>query len=219
MRDLRFIRKIVLSTGLGLAVLTGLSASASAQNIFRESRQLQAAQQRAQIAHQRYLRTRRPSDYQAWQNAQAKVQREQFDYQRAASRSSSGGYYNNTGGFGNGVRSYRINRGGTYYNVDQRQVELLRSAVQQGYSQGYRQGQIDRQYRRSYNYGTHSLYRSGSYGYQSYVARDQYQYYFQQGFQRGYEDGFNSTYRYGARSGNGINILGGILNTILQVVD
>jgi hypothetical protein len=218
MKSLRNIKKFVMGASLGLAVMLGVTTSASAQNVSREMRQLQNAQQRAQIAYQRYQITRRPSDYRRWQMAQAKVQREQLQYQRAVARYNSGfGAYN--AGYNNASRMYRINRGGRYYNVEQRGVELLRSAVQQGYSQGYRQGQIDRQYRRSYNFGTHSLYRNGTYGYQSYVARDQYQHYFQQGFQRGYEDGFNSTYRYGVRSNNGINILGGILNTILQVVD
>jgi hypothetical protein len=218
MKSLRNIKNAVMGVSLGVAVMLGAATLASAQNVSHEMRQLQNAQQRAQIAYQRYQITRRPSDYRQWQIAQARVQREQLQYQRAVARSNSGfGAYN--AGYSSAPRMYRINRSGRYYNVDQRSVELLRSAVQQGYSQGYRQGQIDRQYRRSYNFGNHSLYRSGTFGYQSYVARDQYQYYFQQGFQRGYEDGFNSTYRYGVRSGNGINILGGILNTILQVVD
>ena len=207
-----------MGVSLGMVVLVGAAVSAYAQNVTREARQLQAAQRQAAVAYQRYQRTRRPADYRHWQNAQMRVQREQLQYQRAVARANNRGIYNAGYGYGS-PRMYRINRGGRYYNVDQRQVELLRSAVNQGYSQGYRQGQIDRQYRRGYNYGTHSLYRSGTYGYQSYVARDQYQYYFQQGFQRGYEDGFNSTYRYGVRSNNGFNILGGVLNTILRIVD
>ncbi len=218
MRDLRSIKKLFMGLSLGIVVLAGAAFSVSAQNVTREARQLQAAQRQAQVAYQRYLRTQRPVDYHAWQNASARVQREQMQYQRAIALANNRGIYNAGYGVG-GSRMYRIDRGGRYYNVDQRQVELLRSAVNQGYSRGYRQGQIDRQYRRSYNYGTHSLYRSGTYGYQSYVARDQYQYYFQQGFQRGYEDGFNSSYRYGVRSNNGFNILGGVLNTILRIVD
>ena len=214
-----------MGLGLGIVILTGAVVSATAQNVTREARQLQAAQRQAQVAYMRYQRTRRPIDYRIWQNAQARVQREQIQYQRAVALANNRGYYNDRGyynagyGVGGAPRIYRINRGGRYYSVDQRGVELLRSAINQGYNQGYRQGQIDRQYRRGYNYGTHSLYRSGTYGYQSYVARDQYQYYFQQGFQRGYEDGFNSTYRYGVRSGNAFNILGGVLNTILRIVD
>ena len=218
MTNLKSIKKLLMGVSLGLIVLVGAAISASAQNVERELRQLQNAQRQAQIAYQRYQRSGNPAHYRNWQNAQARVQREQLQYNRAVALTNSGyGAYRT--GYSNAPRMYRIYQGGRYYNVEQRGVELLRSAVQQGYSQGYRQGQIDRQYRRSYNYGTHSMYRSGTYGYQSYVARNQYQYYFQQGFQRGYEDGFNSSYRYGVRSGNGFNILAGVLNTILQVVD
>ncbi|MGB7210882.1 MAG: hypothetical protein WBD27_19665 [Pyrinomonadaceae bacterium] len=63
------------------------------------------------------------------------------------------------------------------------------------------------------------VYRSGSVGYQSYVNRSQYQYYFQQGFQRGYhgsnsryQEGYNSSYEYGSYENGSLNILGTILN-------
>jgi len=114
-------------------------------------------------------------------------------------------------------RQYRVYRNGGYYQTDHRGAELLRQAVNAGYQQGFRQGQLDRQYRRNGGYYGSNIYRSGTYGYQSYVDRQQYQYYFQQGFQRGYQDGFNSQTRYGYRSGNNINILGSILNTILNI--
>ena len=114
-------------------------------------------------------------------------------------------------------RYYRVYRNGGYYQTDYRGAELLRRAVNAGYQQGYRQGQMDRQYRRSGGYYGSNIYRSGSYGYQSHVARDQYQYYFQQGFQRGYEDGYNSQMRYGYRSGGVVNIIGSILGSILNI--
>ncbi len=114
-------------------------------------------------------------------------------------------------------RYYRVYRGGSYYQTDYRGAELLRQAVNAGYQQGYRQGQQDRQYRRSGGYYGSNIYRSGSYGYQSYVDRSQYQYYFQQGFQRGYQDGYNSQMRYGYRSGNAVNIIGSILGAILNI--
>jgi len=88
--------------------------------------------------------------------------------------------------------------------------------VRNGYSLGYQEGQRDRTYRRGFNYSNGSGYRNGVYGYQSYVDRGQYRYYFQQGYQRGYEDGYNSTYRYGVRSSNGFEVLGSVLNTILN---
>jgi len=114
-------------------------------------------------------------------------------------------------------RQYRVYRNGAYYQTDYRGAELLRQAVNAGYQQGYRQGQIDRQNRRNGGYYGSNIYRSGTYGYQSYVDRSQYQYYFQQGFQRGYQDGYNSQIRYGSRAGNTVNILGSILSTILNI--
>lgn len=112
---------------------------------------------------------------------------------------------------------YRVYRSGGYYQTDQRGAELLRQAVNRGYQQGFRAGQADRGYRRGYNYGGSSIFRSGNYGYQRYVDSSQYRYYFQQGFQRGYEDGYNSRYRYGSNTGGGLNILGSILQGILNI--
>ena len=115
-------------------------------------------------------------------------------------------------------KQYRVYRnGGGYYQTDQRGADLLRQAVNAGYQQGYRQGQIDRQNRRNVGYYGNNVYRSGTYGYQSYVDRSQYQHYFQQGFQRGYQDGYDSQVRYGVRSGNTVNILGSILGSILNI--
>jgi flagellar biosynthesis/type III secretory pathway protein FliH len=112
---------------------------------------------------------------------------------------------------------YRVNRNGTWYNTDQRGADLLRQAVNEGYRQGYLAGQNDRRSRRGSSYYNSNIYRSGNYGYQSYVSSSQYQYYFQQGFQRGYQDGYNSQTRYGVRSGSSINILGSILGQILNI--
>lgn len=136
-----------------------------------------------------------------WAHEKNRIRKEQKQEQKAAQR------------------YYRVYRGGSYYQTDYRGAELLRQAVNQGYQQGYRQGQQDRQYRRSGGYYGSNTYRSGTYGYQSYVDRSQYQYYFQQGFQRGYQDGYNSQMRYGYRSGssNAVNIIGSILGSILNI--
>jgi hypothetical protein len=221
MRDLN-LKKLLIGTLFGALMMVGTALTASAQNVSKEYRDWQQAQARAQREYQQYLRTRSASDYRDWQRAQQRAQREYMEYQRAASRTNvivnNSGYYNAGYGVVPG-RMYRVNRGGSYYTVDARGVELLRAAVQNGYNQGYRQGQLDRQYRRGYNFGVHSTYRTGTYGWQSYVAQNQYQYYFREGFQRGYEDGYNSTFRYGVRSNTGLNILGGVLNTILRIVD
>ena len=114
-------------------------------------------------------------------------------------------------------RRYRVYRNGSYYQTNNRGAELLRQAVNQGYQQGYQAGQNDRSYRRGSNYSNSSIYRNGNYGYQNYVDASQYRYYFQQGFERGYQDGFNSRNQFGANSGGNLNILGSILQGILNL--
>jgi len=112
---------------------------------------------------------------------------------------------------------YRIYRNGSYYQTDYRGTELLRRAVNEGYAQGYRQGVRDRRYGIHTGYQSATMYRTGIFGYQSYVDRGQYQYYFRQGFERGYYDGFNSQTRYGYYSGGKWSILGNVLGAILDI--
>ncbi|MEQ1762280.1 MAG: hypothetical protein ABL984_03940 [Pyrinomonadaceae bacterium] len=210
----KFGRTVAIG-GFSLAMLAGVQ-SAAAQNQSEEYREWQQAQRRAQEEQRDYQRTRSPRDYRDWQQAQRIAQQEYAEYQRASR------YGNNYGNVNTGRRAgwYRINRGGTYYNVEQRQYQMLQNAVNQGYRQGYNAGTRDRRYDRNEDYYYNdNVYRSGSYGYQSGVARDQYQYYFQQGFQRGYQDGINSRYQYGYRTNTGLNVLGNVLSSILQIVD
>ncbi len=94
---------------------------------------------------------------------------------------------------------------------------MLRQAVNAGYQQGFRAGQTDRNSCRANNYNNNSVYRNGNYGYQSYVDSRQYHYYFQQGFQKGYQDGFNSRNQYGTNNNGSLNILGTILQGILNI--
>jgi hypothetical protein len=200
---------------LGGVLLSGAVGLASAQNDSREYRDWQDAQRRAQEQYRDYQRTRRQSDYRDWQDAQRQAQLRYQEYQRRYNNGyNNNGYYNNRV---SGNRYYRVYRNGSYYQTDYRGAELLRQAVNSGYQQGYNQGRNDARYGRGSNYYGNNVYRSGTFGYQSYVSRDQYQYYFQQGFQRGYEDGFNNQYRYGYRSNNGLSVLGNILNGILNI--
>jgi flagellar biosynthesis/type III secretory pathway protein FliH len=112
---------------------------------------------------------------------------------------------------------YRVYRNGSYYTTDNRGAELLRQAVNRGYQQGYNAGRSDRRSGRSGYYYNSSVYRSGNYGYQRYVDSGQYRYYFQQGFERGYQDGYNSRYQYGYNRNGAVNILGNILQGILNI--
>ena len=212
--------KAVAVGGFGLALLVGVE-SVSAQNASEEYREWQQAQRRAQEEQRDYQRTRSRRDYRDWQQAQRVAQREYAEYQRASRNGNYNNRYENNR-YNNNRRAgwFRINRGGSYYEVDQRGVNLLRQAVNSGYQQGYNAGIRDRRYGRDSNYYYNdNVYRSGTFGYQSYVTRDQYQYYFQQGFQRGYQDAVNGSFQYGYRTNSGLNILGNVLNTILQVVD
>jgi hypothetical protein len=205
------LRNTVIGSIVGGFIFLGAVGEASAQNYNEEYREWQQAQRRAQEEYRDYQRTRSRSDYRDWQQAQRRAQQEYAEYRRTAGRNNR--YTNRAGG----SRFYRVNRNGRYYQTDARGVELLRQAVNHGYRQGFQQGQADSRYGRGSNYYGNNVYRVGTYGYQSYVDRNQYQYYFQQGFQRGYEDGYSNQYRYGVRSNNGMNILGGILNTILNI--
>ena len=215
------LKNTIIKAVIGSVVLVGGAMVASAQNVTNEYRDWQRAQIEAQRQYQDYQRTGSQRDYREWQNAQRRAQRQQLQYQRAAARY---GYNNNGYGYNtsynagyNNSGMYRVYRNGRYYTVNSRGAELLRQAVNNGYSQGFRQGQIARQYGRTYNFRNESLYRSGTYGYKSHVARDQYQYYYQQGFERGFEDGYYSRNRYGSSAGTTANILGSVLNTILNI--
>jgi len=108
--------------------------------------------------------------------------------------------------------NYRLNHG--RYRTNERGANLLREAVRRGYQEGYQAGRDDRDGRRRMNYRRNSFYTSGNSGWESYVDRRQYQYYYQQGFQRGYQDGFYSRNRYGT----GTDILANVLNGIFRAV-
>jgi hypothetical protein len=220
--------KNILNTTAVAAFALVLAGPVLAQNVNEEYREWQNAQRRAQEELRDYQRTGRRSDYRDYQQANRQAQQEYQEYINARNRTTYNNnyrYYNNgrvttvvSPYYGNNTnRWYRVNRGGRYYRVDNRSAEMLQRAVNVGYQQGYYEGQRDRQYGNRFNYTDESTYRNGSYGYASYVDRDLYRYYFQQGFQRGYDDGYRSTYRYGTRSNTGVNILGNVLGTILQL--
>ncbi|MFL6468448.1 MAG: hypothetical protein ACJ72Z_10875 [Pyrinomonadaceae bacterium] len=220
----KFTHKLLISAA-GAIVLFGSATFVLAQR--GEYNEWQEAVRNEQKQRMIYQRNPSRSNYNEWRDAQRDAQEEYAKYQRAL-REEGGNRYNNryNDRYYNGrnvvvnasPRSgmYRIYTNGQYYNVDNRGYSLLREAVNRGYQQGFQAGIRDRRYG-NYNYYNNSMYMSGSYGYNSYVERNQYQYYFQQGFQRGYEDGFYSRTRYGTRVGSTYNILGSVLNTILNV--
>lgn len=209
------VRKSFIGAIIGFFTVTGAAVLANAQNPTDEYREWQQAQRIAQDEYQDYLRSRDRRDYINWQMAQRRAQQQYREYQMSnrttynAGRGRGYGYGRN--------RTYRVYRDGRYYETNSQGAELLRRAVNYGYQQGFQEGQNDRLRRSGYNYTDETSFRRGLYGYQSYVARDQYEYYFQEGYRRGYEDGYYSTNRYGYRTGSSFNILGNVLNSILNI--
>jgi hypothetical protein len=171
--------------------------------------QQRLAQQRETILRQQ----RRLAQYRYQQQYLAYLRQQQIRLQQAR-------YYDyNNDPYFYTAPSYRYNRGGRYYEINQYGANMLRQAVNDGYEQGFRAGLADREdgwrngsYRDSY------AYEDASYGYTGYyVERDEYQYYFREGFRRGYEDGYNSRYQYGSYSNGKYVILATILSQVLNL--
>ena len=186
--------------------MLGTATFASAQGGWYEAHQAREQQKR-------YERQRREEI-----QRQARYRRDQERLARR-NRSYNNGYYNsgNVVVLGNNGGRYRVYRNGSYYNTDSRGAELLRQAVNNGYRQGFEAGRMDRANRRGSQWSRNDMYRSGNYGYDAYVDRSQYQYYFQRGFQKGYDDGYYGRNRYGTYNNGSASILGSILGTILNI--
>ena len=243
--NLNKIKRTLLTSTLGLAVLLGVSAAANAQT-YRSYRDYQKAQER--MAREQAREQRR--EMRRYYRDNNGYYRDQYGnrvivgtngyyrdslgnvYDRYGQVVYSSGNrvvtypntytttYNNRYVYTPGVTGYyRIYNNGSYYNTDYRGYEMLRSAVNSGYQQGYIEGQRDRMQGKRYDYADEDSYRYGNYGYTSYVDSGQYQYYYREGFRRGYEDGFYSTTRYGYRSGNTAYLLGNILNSIINLAN
>ena len=117
-----------------------------------------------------------------------------------------------------GPYNYRYSRGGSYYETNRYGAQMLRQAVNNGYEEGFRAGQADREDGWDFSPQDAIGYQDASYGYDGYyVDLSEYQYYFREGFNRGYEDGYYSRNQYGRYSNGTGNILGTILQTILNL--
>lgn len=225
MRLGKFMNRFLVSAAGALVLFGSATFVAAQQSEYNEYMEAVRNEQRQRL---NYQRNPSRSNYNEWMDARRDVQEEWAKYQRELREEGNyrynDPYYRNyrnrtvVSTYPQQRASYRLYMNGRYYNVDNRGYGILRDAVNRGYQQGYRAGLRDRRYSR-YNVYNNSIYSSGTFGYNSYVARNQYQYYFQQGFQRGYEDGFYARTRYGTRVGTTTNILGSVLNTILNIAD
>jgi len=201
------LKRMMAASAFGLVAILGSSEVAIAQT----NRQIQRQQQKVERQQTKVDKQRQKLEQERIQLAQQRQREEQIRLQNMRNRNV---YSNNNR---NNNNRYRVYRNGSYYQTDNRGAELLRQAVNNGYQQGIRAGQADRNIRRRNSYNSSSVYQSGNYGYQSYVDSRQYQYYFQQGFERGYQDGYNSRYQYGTNNNGAFNILGTILQGILNL--
>lgn len=204
------LKRTIAASIFGLAALLGTGEIANAQT----KRQIQRQEQRVERQQERVQNQRARLEAQRQRLERERQEQIRLQNQRNRNNDRNNNGYNNNGYNNN---RYRVYRNGGYYQTDNRGAELLRQAVNRGYQQGVRAGQADRSNRRSGGYNNSSIYRSGNYGYESYVDSSQYQYYFRQGFERGYQDGYNSRYQYGSNNNGGLNILGTILQGILNI--
>ena len=213
------LKKLTAAGALGLFTLLGTSTIANAQD--RDDRramrqQQKIARQQAKLEQQRLrLQAQRQAEW-ARRNGQLVVTRANngttyYTLQTDANIQPPG--------------RYRVYRDGRWYNTDNRGADLLRNAINEGYRQGFNAGRSDYRGTRRVTWSNSNIYRTGTFGYQNGVDRAQYQYYFRQGFQRGYQDGTNSRYQdgyngdfeYGTYNNGTPNILGTILNQLLNI--
>lgn len=203
---LNTFRRTIATATVGLAALLGVSPVSNAQRNREDQRQEQRVEKQRQHDEREQQKNQRQEVKREDQRIRWDQRQEQVRIRRMPSRRVDSD--NNR---------FRVYRNGSYYQTDNRGADLLRHAVNAGYQEGYRAGRDDRYRRRSSNYNGSSVYQRGNFGYQNYVDFGQYQYYFQQGFQRGYEDGYNSRYQYGSNNNGSLNILGAILQGILNI--
>lgn len=205
-------------TAFGLVAMLGSTGAVNAQSDRQIEKQARKAAKQQEKAEQERVRLDQMRQSE-WTRRNTHITNTRI----VTFPSSGGGYV--YGDVNANTNRYRVYRNGSYYNTDNRGAELLRQAVNEGYRQGFTAGRTDRNSRRRADWSNSKVYRTGTYGYASHVNRSQYQYYFRQGFQRGYQDGSNSRfqdgyegqYEYGYRENGSLNILGTILNQVLNI--
>lgn len=213
------LKKFSAASALGVAVVLGTVGVANAQSDRNQDRRAARQQQKIEKQQSKIEQQR----LRLQQQRQAEWTRR--NSQIVTRRAQGSGYYTLDPNRNITEGRYRAYRNGRWYNTDHRGADLLRQAVNEGYRQGFNAGRADRSGSRVRGWSNSNVYRTGTVGYQNSVDRGQYQYYFRQGFQRGYQDGSNSQYRedyygdyqYGTFDNGSPNILGTILNQILNL--
>jgi hypothetical protein len=241
----KFLKRLMVSSVIGMVSLLGTSELASAQQRGRERVRPTPQEQRQQPQGRQQVRGEQPQRQRLEQQRQLQVQQQRLILQRQQQqlalqrqqqqlalqrqqeqlrlarlrqeqiRLQNARNRNRSVYTTPNNRGYRVYRNGGYYQTDQNGVTILQQAVNYGYQEGVRAGQSDRAYGRGFDYQNTAAYRSATYGY-SYVDSNEYRYYFREGFRRGYEDGYNSRSQYGSNSNGKLSILAAILQQVLN---
>jgi hypothetical protein len=236
----RFLKRMMVASVIGVVSLLGTSELVSAQQRGRERgrptsqeqrqqpqgrQQVRGAQQHLEQQHQLQVQQQRLILQRQQQQLALQRQQQQLALQRQQEQlrlerlrqeqirlqnARNRSVYTTPNN-----RGYRVYRNGGYYQTDQNGVTILQQAVNYGYQEGVRAGQSDRAYGRGFDYQNTAAYSSATYGY-SYVDSNEYRYYFREGFRRGYEDGYNSRSQYGSNSNGKLSILAAILQQVLN---
>jgi TolA-binding protein len=231
-----FMKRMVIASVTGVALLLGTSGLASSQEQQRNARQHQRRgtqqwrqeqeRQQQRVQQQRlnqYSQQRRQLDRLAQQRETRLHQqrrqahlRFQQQYQERLRQDQIN--LQNARSHEYSAPNYRYSRGGRYYKTNQYGVDMLRQGVNHGYERGVRAGQADREDRARFSYKDSYAYRDASYGYNGYhVDLNEYRHYFREGFSRGYQDGYYSRSQYGSNSNGAFSLLGSILQQVFNV--
>jgi TolA-binding protein len=231
-----FMKRMVIASVTGVALLLGTSGLASSQEQQRNARQHQRRgtqqwrqeqeRQQQRVQQQRlnqYSQQRRQLDRLAQQRETRLHQqrrqahlRFQQQYQERLRQDQIN--LQNARSHEYSAPNYRYSRGGRYYQTNQYGVDLLRQGVNYGYERGVRAGQADREDRARFSYKDSYAYQDASYGYNGYhVDLNEYRHYFREGFSRGYQDGYYSRSQYGRNSNGDFSLLGNILQQVFNV--
>ena len=155
-------------------------------------------------------RQNRPATYRFQQGYVTHMRQQQLGFSRSHDYNNDPYYYT--------AASYRYSRGGSYYETNEYGANMLRQAINNGYSEGYFAGQADREDRWASDYRSSYAYQDANFGYDGYYGNQaDYNYYFREGFNRGYHDGYYSRTQYGQYSNGSRSILGVFLSQILSL--
>jgi TolA-binding protein len=231
-----FMKRMVIASVTGVALLLGTSGLASSQEQQRNARQherrgtqqwrQEQERQQQRVQQQRlnqYSQQRRQLDRLAQQReTRLHQQRRQahlrFQQQYLERLRQDQINLQNARSHEYSAPNYRYSRGGRYYQTNQYGVDMLRQGVNHGYERGVRAGQADREDRARFSYKDSYAYQDASYGYNGYhVDLNEYRHYFREGFNRGYQDGYYSRSQYGSNSNGSLSLLGNILQQVFNV--